>query len=104
MTIIDTIADQHYGDRVKMAFAFADLLNDEARALEADGVDVIQFDEPAFIVFMKDVSTWRFEALTRAIPVLKCATPGHNCSASGLHANIAQKATYGGTRGRSKET
>src|SRR5258707_11449655 len=48
MTIIDTIADRHYGDRVKMAFAFADLLNAEARALEADGVDVIQFDEPAF--------------------------------------------------------
>ena len=27
MTIIDTIADQYYGDRVKMAFAFAELLN-----------------------------------------------------------------------------
>src|SRR5690349_11791589 len=53
MTIIDTIADRHYGDRVKMAFAFADLLNAEARALEADGVDVIQFDEPAFNVYMK---------------------------------------------------
>ncbi len=52
MTIIDTIADAHYGDRVKMAFAFADLLNDEARALQADGVDVIQFDEPAFNVYM----------------------------------------------------
>src|SRR6266852_6084548 len=58
MTIIDTIADRHYGDRVTMAFAFADLLNAEARALEADGVDVIQFDEPAFNVYMKDVSTW----------------------------------------------
>src|SRR6185436_1619760 len=62
MTIIDTIADRHYGDRVKMAFAFADLLNAEARALEADGVDVIQFDEPAFNVYMKEVTTWGVEA------------------------------------------
>ena len=52
MTIVDTIADRHYGDRVQMAFAFADLLNAEARALERDGVDVIQFDEPAFNVYM----------------------------------------------------
>ena len=56
MTIIDTVADSHYGDRVKMAFAFAELLNEEARALEADGVDMIQFDEPAFNVFMDEVA------------------------------------------------
>ena len=56
MTIVDTIADAHYGDNVKMAMAFADLLNQEARALEADGVDVIQFDEPAFNVFMDEVA------------------------------------------------
>src|SRR5438045_3568514 len=37
MTIADTVADAHYGDRVKMAMAFADLLNAEARALAADG-------------------------------------------------------------------
>ena len=56
MTISDTIADRHYGDKVKMAFAFAGLLNQEARALEKDGVDVIQFDEPAFNVFMDEVT------------------------------------------------
>src|SRR5436309_2072047 len=55
MTIVDTIADAHYGDRVRMAMAFADLLNAEARALEADGIDVIQFDEPAFNVYLRDV-------------------------------------------------
>src|SRR5690348_11489036 len=77
MTIIDTIADEHYGDRVQMAFAFADLLNAEARALEADGVDVIQFDEPAFNVYMKDVTTWGVEALHRATSGLKCVTAVH---------------------------
>ena len=51
MTIIDTLANEHYGDRVEMAFAFADLLNQEALALQADGVDVIQFDEPVFNVW-----------------------------------------------------
>src|SRR6476620_6007192 len=96
MTIIDTIADKHYGDRVKMAFAFADLLNAEARALEADGVDVIQFDEPAFNVYMKEVSTWGIEALHRAIAGLKCATAVHICYGYGIKANIDWKATLGG--------
>ncbi|MGB7774907.1 MAG: methionine synthase, partial [Pseudolabrys sp.] len=63
MTISDTIADAHYGDKIKMAMAFADLLNQEARALEKDGVDVIQFDEPAFNVFMSEVAGWGIEAL-----------------------------------------
>ena len=96
MTIIDTIADKHYGDRVKMAFAFADLLNEEARALEADGVDVIQFDEPAFNVYMKEVSTWGIEALHRAIDGLKCTTAVHICYGYGIKANIDWKATLGG--------
>src|SRR6202012_2535816 len=91
MTIIDTIADRHYGDRVKMAFAFADLLNAEARALEADGVDVIQFDEPAFNVYMKEVSTWGVEALHRATAGLKCATAVHICCGYGIKANVDWK-------------
>ena len=67
MTIVDTIADRHYGDKVKLAMAFAELLNQEARALEKDGVDVIQFDEPAFNVYMDDVKRWGIDALHRAI-------------------------------------
>ncbi len=96
MTIIDTIADQHYGDRVKMAFAFADLLNAEARALEQDGVDVIQFDEPAFNVYMKEVATWGIEALHRATAGLTCTTAVHICYGYGIKANIDWKATLGG--------
>ena len=33
MTIVDTVADRYYGDRVKLAMAFAELLNQEALAL-----------------------------------------------------------------------
>jgi 5-methyltetrahydropteroyltriglutamate--homocysteine methyltransferase len=104
MTIIDTIADAHYGDRVKMAFAFADLLNQEARALEADGVDVIQFDEPAFNVYMKEVSTWGVEALHRAIDGLKCRTAVHICYGYGIKANVDWKATLGGEWRQYEET
>jgi 5-methyltetrahydropteroyltriglutamate--homocysteine methyltransferase len=104
MTIIDTIADRHYGDRVKMAFAFADLLNHEARALEADGVDVIQLDEPAFNVYMKEVSTWGIEALHRAIDGLKCKTAVHICYGYGIKANVDWKATLGGEWRQYEET
>ncbi|WP_342361324.1 methionine synthase [Terrarubrum flagellatum] len=95
MTIIDTIADQHYGDRVKMAFAFADLLNQEARALEKDGVDVIQFDEPAFNVYMDEVRNWGIEALHRAAAGLNCKTAVHICYGYGIKANTDWKATLG---------
>jgi len=96
MTIVDTIADQHYGDRVKLAFAFADALNAEARALERDGVDVIQFDEPAFNVYMDDVIAWGIEALHRAIDGLRCTTAVHICYGYGIKANIEWKASLGG--------
>jgi 5-methyltetrahydropteroyltriglutamate--homocysteine methyltransferase len=95
MTIIDTIADDHYGDRVKMAFAFADVLNQEARALEADGVDVIQFDEPAFNVYMDEATQWGIEALHRATAGLACTTAVHICYGYGIPANVEWKATLG---------
>jgi 5-methyltetrahydropteroyltriglutamate--homocysteine methyltransferase len=95
MTISDTIADSYYGDKVKMAMAFAGLLNQEARALEKDGVDVIQLDEPAFNVFMDDVAGWGIEALHRAIEGLKCTTAVHICYGYGIKANIDWKNSLG---------
>jgi len=95
MTIVDTIADRHYGDKVKLAMAFADLLNQEARALEKDGVDVIQFDEPAFNVYMDDVKRWGIDALHRAIEGLKCTTCVHICYGYGIQANLDWKKTLG---------
>ena len=96
MTIVDTIADAHYSDRVKIAFAFADLINAEARALAADGVDVIQIDEPAFNVYMREVREWGVEALNRAVAGVTCATAVHICYGYGIKANIDWKATLGG--------
>jgi 5-methyltetrahydropteroyltriglutamate--homocysteine methyltransferase len=95
MTIVDTIADAHYGDRVKMAMAFAGLLNEEARGLAADGVDVIQFDEPAFNVYMDAAAGWGIEALHRAIDGVAATSAVHICYGYGIPANVQWKATLG---------
>lgn len=95
MTIIDTIADRYYGDRVKMAFAFAELLNEEAKALQSDGVDLVQFDEPAFNVYMDEVNDWGIKALERAAQGLTCATAVHICCGYGIKANTDWKETLG---------
>jgi 5-methyltetrahydropteroyltriglutamate--homocysteine methyltransferase len=95
MTIVDTVADRFYGDKVRMAMAFADLLNQEARGLQDDGVDVIQFDEPAFNVFMDEVTDWGIEALHRATEGLSCTTAVHICYGYGIQANIDWKESLG---------
>src|SRR6201989_644951 len=95
MTLIDTLADGYYGDRVKMAFAFAELLNQEAKELQADGIDMIQFDEPAFNVYMDEVRDWGSKALERAAEGLTCTTAVHICYGYGIKANTDWKQTLG---------
>jgi 5-methyltetrahydropteroyltriglutamate--homocysteine methyltransferase len=95
MTIVDTVADRFYGDKVKMAMAFAELLNQEALALQADGIDIIQFDEPAFNVYMKDAADWGVKALEVAARGLTCTTAVHICYGYGIKANNDWKATLG---------
>ncbi|HUB44042.1 MAG TPA: methionine synthase [Acetobacteraceae bacterium] len=95
MTIVDTIADTHYGDRPALAMAFAAALNEEARGLAADGVDVIQFDEPAFNVYMEQVAGWGIKALERAAQGLPCKTAVHICYGYGIQANIDWKTGLG---------
>jgi 5-methyltetrahydropteroyltriglutamate--homocysteine methyltransferase len=95
MTIVDTVADAHYGSRIDMAMAFAALLNEEALELQALGVDVVQFDEPAFNVYMDDVREWGVAALHRASEGLTCTTCVHICYGYGIKANTEWKATLG---------
>ena len=95
MTIVDTLADTHYDDRPAMAMAFADILNAEAREIEAAGADVIQFDEPAFNVYLDAVPTWGVEALNRAVDGVGCTTAVHICYGYGIKANLDWKATLG---------
>ena len=95
MTIVDTVADRFYGDRVKMAMAFAELLNYEALALQADGVDIVQFDEPAFNVYLAEAADWGVRALERAAQGLSCKTAVHICYGYGIQANIDWKKGLG---------
>jgi 5-methyltetrahydropteroyltriglutamate--homocysteine methyltransferase len=95
LTIVDTVADRYYGDRRSMAMAFADLLNEEARALQTDGVDVIQFDEPAFNVYPDEVNEWGIAALEHAAVGLTCTTAVHICYGYGIQANIDWKKSLG---------
>jgi 5-methyltetrahydropteroyltriglutamate--homocysteine methyltransferase len=91
MTMVDTLQDDHYGDREALAMVFAGILNEEAKAMAAAGVDVIQFDEPAFNVFLDDVAGWGIEALERAIDGIEATTAVHICYGYGVKANIDWK-------------
>ena len=95
MTMIDTLYDEHYKSREKLAWEFAKILNQEAKELEAAGVDIIQFDEPAFNVFFDEVNAWGIACLERAIEGLKCETAVHICYGYGIKANTDWKKTLG---------
>ena len=95
MTMIDTLYDAHYRSREKLAWEFAAILNEEARELQAAGVDIVQFDEPAFNVFFDEVNDWGIAALERAVEGLTCETAVHICYGYGIKANIDWKATLG---------
>ncbi|NDV90108.1 methionine synthase [Alteromonas sp. 345S023] len=95
MTMIDTLYDDHYKSREALAWEFAKILNQEAKELEAAGVDIIQFDEPAFNVFFDEVNDWGIAALERAVEGLKCETAVHICYGYGIKANTEWKKTLG---------
>jgi 5-methyltetrahydropteroyltriglutamate--homocysteine methyltransferase len=95
MTMVDTLYDAHYRSREKLAWEFATILNEEAKELQAAGVDIIQFDEPAFNVFFDEVNDWGVAVLERAIEGLTCETAVHVCYGYGIKANTDWKETLG---------
>ncbi|MDP2134180.1 MAG: methionine synthase [Sulfuritalea sp.] len=96
MTMIDTLYDSYYGgSREKLAWAFAEILNQEARELAEAGVDIVQFDEPAFNVFFDEVRDWGIKTLERAAAGLVCKTAVHICYGYGIEANIKWKQGLG---------
>ncbi|HEX6792318.1 MAG TPA: methionine synthase [Casimicrobiaceae bacterium] len=104
MTMVDTLSDAHYGSREKLAWAFAEILNEEAHAIAAAGVDVIQFDEPAFNVYFEEVRDWGVAALERAAQGLSCTKAVHICYGYGIKANIYWKKTLGSEWRQYEET
>ncbi|MGO1543524.1 MAG: methionine synthase [Gulosibacter sp.] len=95
MTMIDTLSDRHYQSREKLAWEFAKILNQEAKDLEAAGVDIIQFDEPAFNVYFDEMRDWGVAALEQAAEGLRAETVVHICYGYGIKANNDWKATLG---------
>ncbi len=87
LTMVDTLYDDHYKSREKLAWKFAKALNEEARELQDAGVDIIQFDEPAFNVFFDEVNDWGMATLERAVEGLNCETAVHICYGYGIKAN-----------------
>jgi 5-methyltetrahydropteroyltriglutamate--homocysteine methyltransferase len=104
MTMIDTLYDAHYRSREKLAWEFAGILNQEARELEAAGVDIIQFDEPAFNVFFDEANDWGIAALERAAEGLTAETAVHICYGYGIKANTDWKRTLGSEWRQYEET
>lgn len=104
MTMIDTLYDGHYQSREKLAWEFAKILNQEAKELEAAGVDIIQFDEPAFNVFFEEVNDWGIAVLEKAVEGLKCETAVHICYGYGIKANTDWKKTLGSEWRQYEET
>ena len=104
MTMIDTLYDAHYKSREKLAWEFATILNQEAKELEAAGVDIIQFDEPAFNVFFDEVQDWGVAALERATEGLRAETVVHICYGYGIKANTDWKETLGSEWRQYEET
>jgi 5-methyltetrahydropteroyltriglutamate--homocysteine methyltransferase len=104
MTMVDTLYDDHYKSREKLAWEFATILNQEAKELEAAGVDIIQFDEPAFNVFLDEVKDWGVAALERAAEGLRAETAVHICYGYGIKANNDWKATLGSQWRQYEET
>ncbi len=97
MTIVDTIADEHYRSRERLAMEFARIINEEARELAALGLDVLQLDEPAFNVdaYLGAVKAWGIAALERATEGLGIRTAVHICYGYGIKANIEWKQSLG---------
>lgn len=95
MTMVDTLYDNYYRSREKLAREFAAILNQEALELERAGAAVIQFDEPAFNVYMEEVRDWGLEALEAATAGLKCKSAVHICYGYGIKANVDWKKTLG---------
>ena len=95
MTMVDTLYDDYYKSREKLAWRFAEVLNEEAKELAKAGVDIIQFDEPAFNVFFDEVKDWGIDTLERAAKNIKSKTAVHICYGYGIEANINWKNSLG---------
>ncbi len=91
MTIADTVADEYYGDRRKLAGELARLVNEEACELVENGCDVVQFDEPCFNIYLDAVEEWGIQALEQCAQGVQAKTAVHICYGYGIPAVVEWK-------------
>lgn len=91
MTIADTVADEYYGERRKLAAELARLVNEEACELADNGCDIVQFDEPCFNIYLDAVEEWGIQALEQCAQGVQAKTAVHICYGYGIPAVVEWK-------------
>jgi 5-methyltetrahydropteroyltriglutamate--homocysteine methyltransferase len=93
MTMADSLADEHFGDRRTLAAECAAVLNQEARDLADAGCDIVQFDEPCFNIYLDEVEEWGIDVLERAAEGVAAKTAVHICYGYGVAHWVEWKAS-----------
>lgn len=78
-TLAQQSKDEYYHDIRAMAFDFAAAINDEARALQETGIDVIQLDEPWVRNDPEGARSYAVKLLNRAFDGITIRTAVHVC-------------------------
>jgi 5-methyltetrahydropteroyltriglutamate--homocysteine methyltransferase len=78
-TLAQQALDEHYGDPEALALAFAGVVNEELRDLEAAGADVVQLDEPWLRNDPDAAASFGVKAIDRALEGVGVATAVHLC-------------------------
>jgi 5-methyltetrahydropteroyltriglutamate--homocysteine methyltransferase len=83
-TMAQQCTDEYYGDKEELAFALAKIVNSEARDIAAEGIDVVQLDEPWFRNDPDSARAYGVKLLDHAIKGVSAATAIHLCFGYGF--------------------
>ena len=78
-TMAKMALDEHYGDFGLVVDAYATALNQEVRAMQAAGVDVIQIDEPHMAAHPVQAREFGISAINSALDGITVPTVVHMC-------------------------
>lgn len=73
------LADEHYGDEERATMAMAAVLNRELLALDAEGVDLLQIDEPSFHGNLSAARCYGVRAINRMVEGVRAPVAVHVC-------------------------
>lgn len=90
-TMSQQAKNDFYAEDEEMAMDFAAAVNDEARALEAAGADVIQLDEPWLRSDVAAARRYAIKVINRALEGLRVQTAIHLCFGYGSASSRFQK-------------